>query len=149
VMSYLAATAVALRVFHTAAPPALVIALAIVVYVLVIALVPIAVAVNFWTVSAAYWFGVLCFLIAFGALYKSISIRILIDLLGQPHRRDEHQAVLDRYILRQSYEDRARLLIAEGFAAASAGGLALTPRGRRIAATVAWLHRVYNIAESG
>src|SRR5205823_13309236 len=104
---------------------------------------------HFWALSAAYWFLVLSFLMVFGAIYKSISLRILLDLLERPQHRDSYEAILDRYVVHESYRDRTRILIAHGLATFGDPGLHLTRRGQRIAVGVSQLQRFFKIKESG
>ena len=44
--------------------------------------------------SIVFWFATLLFLMAFGALYKSVSLRILLDLLDRPGHAGLYSAVL-------------------------------------------------------
>jgi len=106
-------------------------------------------AVRFWPVSATYWFLALCFLTAFGAIYKSISLRILLDLLNRPDRSERLEAILDRYVRRESYQARLSILVADGLATQETAGFRLTPKGRRIAALVRALQRFFRIERSG
>jgi len=103
----------------------------------------------FWPTSAAYWFLAICFLMVFGAIYKSISLRILAELSMQPGRRDDYQAIFGRYVHRESFQRRVRILVTDGMAMDSGNGLELTPKGRRIAAPVAVLQRWFRIERSG
>ena len=103
----------------------------------------------FWPTSAIYWFMVLCFLMGFGAIYKSISLRILATLLSRRDWREEYQAILDQYVRQDSYHDRLQILVKEGFAIRDQQKFTLTARGRRIARTVLALQRAFQIEKSG
>jgi hypothetical protein len=103
----------------------------------------------FWATSAVYWFLAICFLMVFGAVYKSISLRILAELSMRPGGSDDYQAILGRYVHRESFQGRVRILIADGMATDSGSGLVLTPKGRRIAGPVAALQRLFRIERSG
>ena len=91
----------------------------------------------------------ICFLMVFGAVYKSISLRILAELCMRPGRRDDYQAILGRYVHSESFKGRVRILIADGLATDDGDGLMLTRKGRRIAGAVAALQRLFRIERSG
>lgn len=105
--------------------------------------------VAFWLYSAAYWCPSLIFLMIFGAVYKSISLRILLDLLGRPDRSDAYDAVLQRYVSEESFERRLIVMLEAGLAVRNAGCLGLTEKGRRIAFIVAGLQAAFAIEASG
>jgi hypothetical protein len=105
--------------------------------------------VLFWPLSASYWFLTLCFLMAFGAIYKSISLRILLDLLDRPNRSESGEAILKRYVQHESYRDRLRILVTDGLATREHAGFQLTRKGRRIAATARAVQRLFRIERSG
>ncbi len=93
--------------------------------------------------------ALLCFLMAFGGIYKSISLRILLDLLNRPNRCDRYETILNRYVERESYQGRLRILIGDGLATRVPAGFQLTRKGRRIAAAAHALQRLFKIGTSG
>lgn len=105
--------------------------------------------VAFWPFSAIYWCLSLIFLMIFGAVYKSISLRILLDLLERPGRSDDYAAVLQRYVSEESFERRLRVMLDAGFAARDANGFRLTEKGRRIATIVRGVQAAFAIEASG
>lgn len=147
---YLALVLVALRIAG-ATPPAIVVILAAFAAYLGMAVIVTVVSPPFlfWPSSAVYWFLAICFLMVFGAIYKSISLRILAELSMRPGRRDDYQAILGRYVHRESFQGRVRILVADGMATDRQNGLALTQKGRRIARAVAALQRLFKIERSG
>jgi hypothetical protein len=106
-------------------------------------------AVNFWSLSIFFWFPTLVFLMGFGAVYKSISLRILLRLLERPGHAEDYAAVLARYVTDESFESRLKVMEANGFAQFTPGGYALTEKGRRLAQTIDWLQRLFAIKQSG
>src|SRR5262245_14626887 len=144
--AYVAVALVLLRVSRRTSPALLVTTTGLAVYGMV--LVAVAVpgrAVLFWPVSAAYWFFTLIFLMAFGAIYKSISLRILLDLFHQPGRADRYDTILNRYVQQESYHHRLHLLIQGELARRGPAGCEVTPKGRRLAAIVEALQGVFKI----
>lgn len=146
---YLALVLVALRLSN-AAPAVIVIVSAFAAYLGMAAAVAAASPpFRFWPSSAVYWFLAICFLMVFGAVYKSISLRILAELCMRPGRREDYQAILGRYVHRESFQGRVRILVADGLATDDGGGLVLTQKGRRIAGAVAALQWLFRIERSG
>lgn len=147
---YFVVALIALRILNAAPPAVVVILSAFVAYLgMVVAVAMTFPPFLFWPSSVAYWFLALCFLMVFGAIYKSISLRILADLSIRPDRQDDYQAILSRYVHRESFQGRVRILIADGMAYDGGSGLELTRKGRRIAGMVASLQRLFKIERSG
>jgi hypothetical protein len=149
-LAYLALVSVLLRLSDRRSPAAIVMVASVLGYVgtLVIDLL-LGGPVRFWSMSATYWFLSLSFLMVFGAIYKSISLRILLHLLNQPGRSDRYQAVLDRYVKEESYQRRLEVMVANGLATRESLGLQLTTRGHRIASLARAVQVLANIRRSG
>lgn len=104
---------------------------------------------NLWTLLASYSFLTLCFLVGFGAVYKSLSLRILLRLLDKPGRTDGYQTIFNAYVVEDSYQNRLLVAVEKGLVQPSDGGLVLTDRGRRLAQRVRAIQRGFGIAQSG
>ena len=147
--SYLGVSMVLLR--RSSASPAAVVTLA------ALAMYPATLAVTlllgrtvaFWPFSAAYWFLSLVFLMVFGAVYKSISLRILLDLLERPGRSDNYAGVMQRYVNEESFKRRLLVMLDAGLTARDADGFQLTEKGRRISSVVRRVQAVFAIETSG
>jgi hypothetical protein len=149
-VAYLAVIALVLRSPWGSSPARAAIGIALLAYAAVVAAAALfGRNANFWTVSIVFWFATLLFLMAFGALYKSISLRILLDLLDRPGQAGLYSAILARYVAAESFESRLRVMKENGFAVATPGGYALTDKGRRLARLVGALHRLFAIERSG
>ena len=147
---YLAAVAVALRLPWALSPARAVIGIALLVYAAAGGAAAVfGRNVNFWNMSIVFWFTTLLFLMAFGALYKSISLRILLDLLDRPGHAGLYSAILARYVAAESFESRLTVMQENGFAILTPAGYVLTDRGRRLAGLVGSLHRLFAIERSG
>ena len=105
--------------------------------------------VAFWDFSAAYGFIILCLLMAFGALYKSVSLRILGDLSKIPEHAMSERELFVRYIEEESFARRVGILLERDLAERSGGALKLSTKGRRIAACIQLLQRTFTICASG
>jgi hypothetical protein len=121
-----------------------------VVYVALLAVSPaIFHRLAFWPFSATYGFLTLCVLMLFGALYKSVSLRMLGDLSKTAGHALPEQELLARYIEEDSFGRRVAILLEQGHAERTAEGLALSSKGRRIAAAIHRLQQAFAIRASG
>jgi hypothetical protein len=143
---WLAVVLVLLRISKRS-PALIVVASAGVVYVALLAFSP----AIFYRLafSAAYGFLTLCVLMLFGALYKSVSLRMLGDLSKTAGHALPELELLARYIEEDSFGRRVAILLDQGHAERSAEGLALSSKGRRIAAAIARLQQAFAIRASG
>jgi hypothetical protein len=146
---YAGAVPLLLRLRPGGEPATIVLASAFVLWLATLAgLLAMAQRVNFWAYSTSYWFLVLCFLMAFGAIYKSISLRVVARLLTAPGHSESHDAIA-RDVLDRSYEERLALIADKGYADRREDGFELTQSGRRIAAMARTLQSLFGIARSG
>ena len=114
-----------------------------------LALIALGAQLEFWQYTAVYSCLTLAVLMAFGALYKSVSLRMLEFLLGRPGRGAPAQALLERYVASESFAHRLAVIESAGFAAREGERFALTPRGRAVARAVRGLHALYAIERIG
>jgi len=147
---YLSVALIALRVFSRKPRSGVVVLTALLAYAGLVGWAAVQhVSISFWSVSAMYWCPTLGFLMVFGAVYKSISLRILLDLASRPDRAESYQAILKRYVQQESYLARLAILSAAGLADRLPEGLQLTPKGLRIAAICRTLQSAFRIEQSG
>jgi len=145
-----AAVAVILRLRQTASAALVAITVALVAYVTTLGVaVGLNRAVSFWTTSIIFWFATMIFLMVFGALYKSVSLRILVDLFARPAQAELYSAILQRYIVTESFENRLALILENKWAIPPSAGYALTERGEGLARLIAALQRMFAIQRSG
>jgi hypothetical protein len=146
---YLLIVLMLLRV-SSMSPAALVCISALALYPLTLAMpLVLKISIEFFRFSATYWFLTALFLLAFGAIYKSISLRILLDLLEQPERSENYEAILGRYIFKESFENRLEVMRKAGLAMATDGNYELTEKGRAMAAFISLLQRIFAIKQTG
>jgi len=103
---------------------------------------------NFWAFSTSYWFLALCFLMAFGAIYKSISLRIVAHLLECPNQGETY-AKVKRLVLEESYQERLGIIVAKRYADRTGDRFLLTAKGSYIARWARFLQTIFLIARSG
>ena len=149
VLLWLAVLLVLLRVVSRS-PAIIVIGSAAAIYVAVLAAsAAMPVRVAFWPLSAAYGFLTLSLLMLFGALYKSVSLRMLGDLSKTEDHSLPERELLARYIEEDSFGRRVAILLEQGMAERTVAGLRLSSKGRRIAAGIHLLQRAFGIRASG
>jgi hypothetical protein len=149
VLLWLALVMVLLRVM-TRSPAIIVIGSAALVYaVLLAAAFALPIRLAFWPFSATYGFLTLCLLMIFGALYKSVSLRMLGDLSRTASGAMAERELLERYIEEDSFGRRVAILLEEGHAQRTADGLQLSSKGRRVASAIHLLQRLFAIRASG
>lgn len=147
---YASATFFAIRLSPNRSPTVLVVTLAC---LFALASVPagalVSIEANYWRALVVFLFLTLCHLMIFGAVYKSISLRILLDLFLAPLGKLPADLVLSRYIEQESFAARIQVMITQDLASHSPRGITLTRKGRKLAAAVSLLQRLYSIQESG
>lgn len=149
VLLWLAVVPVLLRVMRRS-PAIIVIGSAALVYAVLLAgSLAMSVPLAFWPFSAAYGFLTLCLLMIFGALYKSVSLRMLGDLSRTAGGAMAERELLERYIEEDSFGRRVAILLEEAHAERTADGLQLSAKGRRIAAGIQLVQRTFAIRASG
>ena len=105
--------------------------------------------INLWRALAVYGFLALCFLMVFGAVYKSISLRMLLELWRAPAHRLSYAELLEQYVALESYQHRLGVILSARLATFSERRYVRTAQGRRIASMVRAIHRCYAIDQSG
>lgn len=143
-------TALAIRLLDRKSPAALAILCGLAAYTLLTAVVILAIdRPAFWAYTISFGFGSICFLMVFGAVYKSISLRVLLDLLQAPGRSLETARLMQEYVRKDSFERRIDVMVENGFARSENGSLVLLPKGRRIASSVQAVQNLFAITRSG
>lgn len=133
-----------------ASPAGVAIVSSVAVYLVLPALVlALGVPASFWALSISYWFVSVSFLMVFGAVYKSISLRMLLTLYERPGRSAPEEAIRAGYVEADSFENRLGVIVDSGFAEETEHGYVLLAKGRRVARIAAALQRVFAIERSG
>ena len=102
----------------------------------------------YWNAAAIFCFGVMSYVYVFGAVYKSISLRILLDLTRRPARTIAFSDISDRQIP-EIFNERSVILIEGGLVAADGDTFVPTPAGERLAARIARARRLFAIGDTG
>jgi hypothetical protein len=104
---------------------------------------------NLWCFAVSYCFFTLCFLLAFGAIYTSISLRILMDLLRMPAHSIAIDTIVSDYLIEDSFQDRLATIQKNGIANRVGAKFDLTPNGRTLVKWISFVQRLFNITKSG
>jgi predicted transcriptional regulator len=84
----------------------------------------------------------------FGAVYKSISLRILLDLTSRPQRMIKSSEISDQQIP-SIFIERSSILLDNGLVVQDGDTYAPTPAGLKLATRVARLRSLFAIGDSG
>lgn len=148
---YLTIILILLRIVRNISPTIIVCTSAIFVYSL--GLIVISITgwhVYFFSFSSIYWFLTLTLLMIFGAVYKSISLRMMLHLLHKPDKTDFYATILQNYIKNQSYLNRIDILLEKKLIKQSGNAsFNLTKRGNRFARQLWLMQKLFCIKESG
>lgn len=106
--------------------------------------------INFFSFSSLYWFLALTLLMFFGAIYKSISLRMMLHLFHQPNNTDRYDVILENYIKDQSYHNRIDILLDKKLIEPSTNhSFNLTKKGQELARKLLMMQQLFSIKESG
>lgn len=103
----------------------------------------------FWSFTALYGFLFMAFLQAFAVIYKSISLRMLVEIAGLPQRSlavDEAHRTL---VVDGAYARRLAGLEKGGLLRRDGDKIHMTEKGRSTARRIAALQRFFGIERSG
>ncbi|HVL11289.1 MAG TPA: hypothetical protein VM529_01905 [Gemmata sp.] len=102
----------------------------------------------YWPAAAVSGFLAVCWLFAFSAVYKSVSLRILTQLDCTPGHAMPMEAVTEDYV-RPEFATRASLLVTMGCATEADGAFEVTEKGTATARRIAGIQHACGIAASG
>lgn len=105
--------------------------------------------VNLWVFAVTYSYLALTFLMVFGAVYKSVSLRMLTWLLEQPGNSAAYDTILNHFLIGHSFGNRMALIVDKGYATMDGDRYALTSRGHTLAGRTQALQRIFGIQRSG
>jgi hypothetical protein len=103
---------------------------------------------RYWAAASVFCFGAMVYVQVFGAVFKSISLRILLDLTSRPGGTVTFEEISEREVL-VMFAERCDLLVEGGMIFREGGKFVPTSAGKKLAARVAWLRRLFAIGDSG
>jgi hypothetical protein len=103
--------------------------------------------IDFWITFCVLAFGVSSFLFLFGAVYKSLSLRLLLETEKAQGRLSFEK--LDESITAKSFLDRAVLLCSMGLVFQHENGYRLSEKGKRVLDRLTSLRKFFRITTIG
>jgi predicted transcriptional regulator len=100
--------------------------------------------------TGTYFFGAMMFLFFWGGLYKSISVRILCDLISESGGFLSVEHIYKKYLLTDSFKGRLEILLDSNLLLLrNDATYQLTLKGRKFVQRVRILQKIYKINASG
>ena len=103
---------------------------------------------HYWWFAAAFWFGFMVYLFGFSALYKSLSLRMVVDVFEQSPNGTSLAGVYQR-VVERSFRERIEILERGGLVARQGDGYVVTARGRRMAEQIVRLRDLLGVVGGG
>ncbi|MEY9286522.1 hypothetical protein [Bradyrhizobium yuanmingense] len=102
---------------------------------------------QYWDAASIFGFCVMAYVFAFGAVYKSVSLGILLSLVDRPDRRAPLSEIADGQVP-DLFRGRIGNLVDGGLVERSDSHFAATTAGRNMAGHVGRLRRAFGIGDT-
>ncbi|MBE9116872.1 hypothetical protein IQ249_13275 [Lusitaniella coriacea LEGE 07157] len=102
----------------------------------------------YWHGAALYWFCFNLYLFAYSAVYKSISLNILLSLARRPSQSATIEEISAIYV-QPSFQERIEILQNAGYVLSKNSTFELTQKGKHLARRIAVVQRLFGIEQSG
>jgi len=102
---------------------------------------------QYWDAASIFGFCVMAYVFAFGAVYKSVSLSILLDIADRPERRASLSEIVERQVP-DLFHGRIRNLIDGGLVEPAGSHFGATAAGRALAGRVRQLRRAFGIGDT-
>jgi hypothetical protein len=106
------------------------------------------IALPFWPAASIFYGGVIAWLYAFSAVYKSISLGILRALQAAPERRIGLDAVARDFVWPR-FVERVDLLVDGGLASRTETGYEISPEGLKAVRRLRLIQRAFAVSGKG
>jgi hypothetical protein len=103
---------------------------------------------QYWNAASIFSFGVTLYVFAFGAVYKSVSLELLLDLAQRPGYAATLSEIVDRKVA-DILRGRTEILVDSGQVERAGSCFVVTARGRATAGRVAQIRGAFAIGNSG
>jgi hypothetical protein len=103
---------------------------------------------QYWNAAAVFGFLAMSYAFVFGALYKSVSVKTLIDVSGQPQAAKSLSALIGRE-MPVEIDNRMAVLCEEGFVERIGELYAVTKRGKSTAEFLRAARWLFGITDPG
>jgi hypothetical protein len=131
-------------------PPVIVLAIAAVVSHLVSVLLGATTTPQFqyWNAASVFSFGAMLYIFAFGAVYKSVSLEILLNLGRRPERQAPLVGIVELQVP-DIFRGRTDILVKGGQVERAGASFVVTASGRKLADRIARIRRAFAIGDTG
>lgn len=102
----------------------------------------------FWWTAATFAFFVMTYLFGYSALYKSVSLRMLV-MLSNGSDQTLTLSSMESEFVRRNFDARAEMLIRAHMIRTTPVGLELSCRGQNISARLSALRKFFGVVSSG
>jgi len=103
---------------------------------------------QYWDAASIFAVCVMSYVFAFGAVYKSVSLAILLDLTGRPGRAAPVSEIVEGQVPRL-FQGRTQILVDGGLVEQTGQRFTATAAGRNMAGRIGWLRRIFGIGDTG
>jgi hypothetical protein len=103
---------------------------------------------QYWNAASIFAFGGMAYIFAFGAVYKSVSLEILLKLAERPDQQAPLAEIVEHQVP-EVFRGRTKILVDSGHATCVDGSFVATTAGRKVAGRIAGLRRAFAIGDSG
>ena len=103
---------------------------------------------QYWNAASIFGFGVMLYVFAFGAVYKSVSLEILLDLAQRPGRAADLADIVDRKVP-EIFRGRTDILVSGRQVERTGDLFAVTASGRVTASRIGAMRRAFTIGDTG
>jgi hypothetical protein len=102
---------------------------------------------QYWDAASIFGFCVMAYVFAFGAVYKSVSLDILLSVVDRPERRAPLSEIVEQQVP-DLFQGRIRNLVDGGLVERTGSHFAATTAGRTMARRVGQLRRAFGIGDT-
>lgn len=102
---------------------------------------------QYWDAASIFGFCVMGYVFAFGAVYKSVSLDILLSVIDRPERRAPLSDIVERQVP-ALFQGRIGNLVDSGLVERVDSHFAATAAGRTMAGRVGQLRRAFGIGDT-
>ncbi|MCJ9699816.1 MULTISPECIES: hypothetical protein [unclassified Bradyrhizobium] len=102
---------------------------------------------QYWDAASIFGFCVMGYVFAFGAVYKSVSLDILLSVIHRPERRAPLSDIVERQVP-ALFQGRIGNLVDSGLVEPVDSHFAATAAGRTLAGRVGQLRRAFGIGDT-
>lgn len=102
--------------------------------------------IKFFAFSSSYWFFTFSMMMVFFAVYKSISLRMMLNL---ENAASSLETILSEYIQQESYTERLNILVKNKFITKTSKGYVISSKGETYARIILSIQKIFKIEQSG